>query len=103
MPIASMSYFFSVLKYFLSGLCLLPLFCIAVNETAISDSRHKDEINNYLQSVKKLEEKNLNRFSLEVLYQYSKAYDSLFAAETSDTLVGISLQFERDNKSKIVL
>lgn len=82
---------------------LSPLLSMGISETALSDPRHKDLLNGYVNRAKDLEAKNLNRFSMEVLYQYDKIYDSLYAAEKKDTLARIATRFDSDNRVKLAL
>jgi signal transduction histidine kinase len=98
-----MRLYFSLLTILLTGLFLRPSLCLGANETAISDPEHRVMLNGYVEKAKQLEDKNLNRFSMEVLYQYDKVYDSLYTAEKRDTLSRIARQFDSDNKSKSIL
>ena len=93
----------SLLKIIMPVLYLSPVLCAGGNETALSDPRHKELLNGYLEKAKQLESKNLNRFSMEVLYQYDKVYDSLYAAEKKDTLSRIATRFDSDNRAKLAL
>jgi len=82
---------------------LSPLLSMGISENALADPRHKEQLNGYINRAKDLEAKNLNRFSMEVLYQYDKIYDSLYAAEKKDTLARIASRFESDNREKLAL
>jgi|GEM_PF-1278116 len=98
-----MKVYFSLLTILLSGLLLSPSLCMGGNQTAISSPEHREMLNGYVEKAKQLEGKNLNRFSMEVLYQYDKVYDSLYTAEKRDTLSTIAKQFDSDNRSKSIL
>ena len=77
-------------------------FTIALSQT-ISNDNHISQLQTIRQRSVNLQNKNLNRFAMEALYEYDKVYDSLAALERKDTLLKINQVYAKANSSKQVL
>lgn len=74
-----------------------------VSSQTIINENHISQLQNIHQRSVNLQNKNLNRFAMETLYEYDKVYDSLAALERSDTLLKINQLYAKANSSNQML